>query len=76
MSIQEDLDLEVALLWYRSNPKVLAEYCGEWVAIGPEGVLAHGDDLKKVMVQSKRKGLPRPLLCKVPPKGMMAVQWG
>jgi hypothetical protein len=75
MSTQRKSELKAALTWYRSNAKVVADYCGEWVAISPHGILAHGKDLNEVMDASKHQGFLSPLLYKVPPKGILALWW-
>jgi hypothetical protein len=75
MSNHSKPDLKAALMWYRSNAKVVADYCGEWVAISSHGILAHGKDLNEVMAASKKQGIVRPLLYKVPPQGILALWW-
>jgi hypothetical protein len=73
MSTVNNAELEAALAWYRAHPKLLDQHRGKWVAIGPKGMLAHNNDVKKVLAQSKKRGFPHPLLYKVPPAGILAL---
>ena len=75
MASLHDLELAGAVAWHRSHPKAVAHYHGEWVAIGPVGVLARGEDLKNVLAESEMQGCEQPLLYKVPPKGILALWW-
>ena len=75
MSNDDKSGLQASLAWYRSNHKAVEHYSGQWVALSSDGVLAHGTDLKKVMVDSKNKGCDKPLLYKVPPDGFLALWW-
>ena len=68
-------EVDRALAWYRSNYKAVEHYSGQWVALSSDGVLAHGIDLEKVMIDSKNKGCDKPLLYKVPPDGILALWW-
>jgi hypothetical protein len=68
-------ELDTAIKWYRTHSESVSKYFGEWVAIGSQGVVAHGSDLKNVSDMSKKKGVARPLLYKVPPKGILALWW-
>ena len=41
-------EISLSVAWWKANSKKLEKYAGEWVAVGPEGVLAHGKSFKKV----------------------------
>ena len=73
MPANDASELDGAIKWYRAHAESVGRYFGEWVAIGPTGVVAHSTDLKEVSVQAKKKGFARPLLHKVPPKGILAL---
>ena len=73
MSKEDKPQVEGALTWFRSHHKTIERYPGQWVAVGPEGVLMHHKDIKLVMAESKKKGFQKPLLYKVPPKGLLAL---
>ena len=73
MSTHEKPDLDAAFQWCRSNAEILRDYCGQWVAISPAGLLAYGYDLEEVLATSKSKGYARPLLYKVAPKAILAL---
>ena len=50
----------------------LSRYIGEWVAIVDDEVVAHGQDVKKIYEESKRKyPKKKPLITKVPEKETM-----
>lgn len=70
-----DADIKAALAWQRAHPEIAEQYCGQWVALGPKSVLAHGEDLKVVLAEAKRRGFAEPLLWKVPPRGILALWW-
>jgi len=73
MTTHNNSELEAALAWYRSHRKLVEPYHGEWVAIGPGGVLAHDKNVKFVLAESKKQGFKQPLLYKVPPEGILAL---
>ena len=50
----------------------LNEYAGEWIVIAEGKIVAHGDEVKQVVEEAKRKfGDKRLLLVKVPGKETM-----
>ena len=67
--------LTAALTWQRAHPEAAKEFAGQWVAIGPKGILAHGEELRAVRNKAEKKGWAQPLLWKVPPKGILAFWW-
>ena len=73
MEPNNDPDVLIAAQWYRANPSLADCYCGEWVAIGPDGIIAHGTDLKAVSGEAAILSAKKPLLFKVPPKGVLAL---
>jgi hypothetical protein len=73
MATEDKLLVKGALAWFRSHHKSMQQYSGQWVAIGPKGVLMHHNDLKIVVAESKKKGFQQPLLYKVPPEGLLAL---
>ena len=66
-------ELDGAIKWYRAHAESVGRHFGEWVAMGPNGVVAHGTDLKVVSGHAKKKGFAHPLLHKVPPEGILAL---
>lgn len=46
--------------------KKLAGFAGEWVAVTPSRLLAHGHDAKRVLLEARRKGVTSPILFRVP----------
>ena len=75
MAELSDPKLTAALAWQRAHPEVANKFCGQWVAVGPHGVLSHGDDLKTVLAEAKGQGFHEPLLWKIPPRGVLALWW-
>ena len=73
MSTHDKSGLQASLAWYRSNYKAVEHYPDQWVAICPEGVLTHHQDVKVVVAEYKKQGHEQPLLYKVPPEGILAV---
>ena len=67
--------LTAALTWQRAHPEAADEFPGQWVAIGPKGILAHGEELKVVRANAQKQGWTQPLLWKIPPKGILALWW-
>jgi len=50
---------EAELRWFHEHKTELeAEHAGEWVAIGPEGIISIGRDLDAVMNEAAAKGFP------------------
>ena len=49
----------------------MSAYSGEWVAIVGKEVVAHGKDVKKLLLAAKNKFPGKePLIAKVPPKNL------
>lgn len=46
--------------------KKLAALSGQWVAVTPSRLLAHGHDPKLVLKEARRKGVSSPILFRVP----------
>jgi hypothetical protein len=42
-----------------NQPRLIDEYPDQWVAVSDNAVVAHGEDLKKVLQQVDKKGIPR-----------------
>ena len=50
---------EKELRWFHEHKAELeAEHAGEWAAIGPEGLVSVGPDLKTVMDEAEARGVP------------------
>ena len=50
---------EKELRWFHEHKAELeAEHAGEWAAIGPDGLVSVGPDLKSVMEEAASKGFP------------------
>ncbi len=55
-----------ALDWLEHHAATrLGPYAGRWVAIGPDGVIAVGDDDYRTWQRAKAHGVPRPLVIRV-----------
>lgn len=44
-----------ALNWLISHSEIEEKYVGEYVAIGEDGIVAHGKDFKKVLEEAEMK---------------------
>ena len=73
MATEDKPELTEALAWYRTHVDQVSKHRGQWVAIGPEGVVSHDKEIKTVVTESKKKGCGEPLLFKVPPVGVLAL---
>ena len=53
----------------RNFIEIYKKYKGKWVALTPDekSVVASGKTLKKILEDSKKKGLEHPIVMKVPP---------
>jgi len=49
--------------WLRTHS---AEYRGEWVALHGSELISHGSKARTVRDESRRKGIDRPLLVRIP----------
>ena len=74
-SAGDDADVLLAAEWCRENPESVERYVGEWVAIGPKGIIAHHCNLQEVSLAAAKANVRTPLFYKVPPKGMTAFWW-
>ena len=48
MNPSDDADVILAAEWCRENSGTIERYWGEWVAIAPKGMIAHGCGLQEV----------------------------
>ena len=75
MAESSDSELTSTLAWQRAHPEITKKFCGQWVALGPDGVLSHGNNLKTVLAEARGQGFHEPLLWKIPPSGVLAFWW-
>lgn len=75
MAPSDDIDVILAAEWCRENSGTIERYFGEWVAIGPKGMIAHGCDLQEVSRVAGKAEVRTPLFYKVPPEGITAFWW-
>lgn len=60
-----DVEHRAAMAWLASHPGALAAYVSEWVAIGDDRVIAHGQSMIEVEHDAQRQGFDDPLLVPV-----------
>jgi hypothetical protein len=58
--------LDRALQWLAANSEALQQFENQWIAIGPEGVIAADESYQTVAATAETLGVPEPLMHWVP----------
>jgi hypothetical protein len=61
--------------WIEAHLELLAQHAGQWVAIGPQGILAYDDDLLVVQELARQRGAVDPLFLQVPSEAEKSLPW-
>lgn len=64
------------LEWHRAHQQELRQYAGQWVVLEGETLVAHGEDLRRVIVEARAKGVAVPYVFYVEPPGEDIVRIG
>jgi hypothetical protein len=55
--------------WLATQPGLLADLAGEWVALDQRTIIAHDPSIAEVVRLARERGVNDPLLVPVPPPG-------
>lgn len=64
------------LEWRRTHQEELQAYAGQWVVLEGETIIAHGEDLGKVVADARTKGVAIPYIFYVEALGDNIVRIG
>ena len=53
--------------WLATQPGLLTDYAGEWVALDRRSIVAHHPSIVEAVRQARERGVADPLLVPVPP---------
>ncbi len=61
--------------WIESHLDILSQHAGQWVAIGPDGIIASDPDILAVQELVRQKGAADPLFYQVPSEAEKSLPW-